>query len=927
VVDWGLAKRLGVPEAASQQVTDQTSPALESSDLTDAGQVLGTPAYMSPEQAAGQAAELGPATDIYALGAILYELLTNQPPFRDAPREILNRLDRGERPLRPRLLARGIPPALEAIAWKAMAPLPGDRYPATHALADDLERYLADEAVSAQVEPLVQRLARFVRRRQAVVAAVLALLLTGVVALSISTLLVSRAQHETSQALSKEATAKLEAQIERKSALEALHTSRVAAANLAFDRGQTLGDRGDTGAGMLWMIRGLEYAPADEKPLRQAMLASLALWRGQLNTLQARFEPRLGTKRGSLNAAAFLHGGQSVFVTGELPAAWICDAATGRQVGDPLAHTAAVKVAAVSADGNLAITGCADGTVRLWDLISRATLHPPWKHEGAVTAVAFHPDGSIVATAGFDRTAKLWSVATGEQVGETMHHAKAARALAFHPDGKVLLAGADFQILRWDALTGLEAGQPMEHTSHIVALACSPDGHLVLSGDMAFGAQLWDFEQGLHVAPPLAHPDGARCVAFHPSGRIVASGGGGGFAQLWDVKSGLPVGQPVPHLGDVSAIAFDDSGERLITVSLDASLRVWTPVRPPRSIAIPNANAAMPGDGGGFAIRPDGGQAAFGSLRGAMVLVDASSGQLKGPPGQAGGPVGALAFSPDGHKLLMGGLHDVARVYDPHTWQLAGPDLSGVGPVKAVAFAAQGRQLLTASLDGLVQVWDAETGQRIGPVMKHPGGSAIVGTADGRLIATGGMDGYCRLWEIPGGKLLHEFKHQGDILSIALSPDGQSLAAAGTTARVWDTATGQPVTPRFRHQGPVMLVAFSRDGRWLLTNGVDKTTRLWDLATGRRLGPQVVHPHRLVAARFSAANDRIDAVTSGWHEEPLVSWPVRQKLTATTTNLKLWAEVLSGLEMDPAGDIHPLSVEDWSQRRKHLSALNDPQLR
>jgi tRNA A-37 threonylcarbamoyl transferase component Bud32 len=191
VVDWGLAKVLGQAEV---EVSEGLLVSSADSALTQAGRTLGTPAYMSPEQAAGRLDQLGPHSDVYSLGATLYCVLTGQAPFPSGEQgEVLARVQRGDCP-RPRDLERAIHPALEAVCRKPMALRPEDRYRSPQVLAEDLEKYLADEPVTAYREPLWARLARWRRRHSTLVTATVLVLLTLVGAALVGGLIVGREQ-------------------------------------------------------------------------------------------------------------------------------------------------------------------------------------------------------------------------------------------------------------------------------------------------------------------------------------------------------------------------------------------------------------------------------------------------------------------------------------------------------------------------------------------------------------------------------------------------------------------------------------------------------------------------------------------------------------------------------------------------------------
>jgi tRNA A-37 threonylcarbamoyl transferase component Bud32 len=201
VVDWGLAKVVGRGEAAirsgAAEATLQPRSGSGSSE-TLPGTALGTPAYMSPEQAEGRLDQVGPLSDVYSLGATFYCLLTGKPPLEGEVGEVLRRAQRGEFPP-PRGVNQRLPPALEAVCLKAMATMPADRYPSPRALAEDIEHWLADEPVTAHGEPWHARLARWGRRHRQAVATAAVLLLAAVVALAVGTVLIRREQLQTQQ--------------------------------------------------------------------------------------------------------------------------------------------------------------------------------------------------------------------------------------------------------------------------------------------------------------------------------------------------------------------------------------------------------------------------------------------------------------------------------------------------------------------------------------------------------------------------------------------------------------------------------------------------------------------------------------------------------------------------------------------------------
>jgi WD40 repeat protein len=950
VVDWGLARRLAGP--AADPALPEVGATAEATDddqrLTQAGQILGTPAYMAPEQAAGDVAGTGAPADIHSLGAILYELLTGQPPYQGKKvAEVLAAARQGRCP-RPTSVRRGVPRALEAVCLKALARDIPHRYATAAELAGDVERWLADEAVPACREPVTARLRRWLRRHPALTAGVGALLLTGVIALAVSTVFIGRAQQETFEALKKEEKAQEQtfeafkkeeksrtvADAERHRAEGALRETRRLSANLALDRGLTLCDQGEPGTGLLWFVRGLELAPADEGPLRAVLRANLAAWRGRVSALHARLE-----HRGSINAAALSRDGRTLVTGTSQGEAWLWDVAAGRQRGEPLEHPGPVRAVALSPDGKTALTGCAgDGDLRLWDVKTGRVVRVA-AHAAQITAVAFRRDGKALASGSGDRTARLWDFTTGEPISAPLRHDAPVTAVAFRPDGKFLLtAAADGTLRRWDAVTGEPAGPVLRHSAMILAAAWSPDGKAILVGDASNQAQLWDAVAGRPAGPPLPRTGFIHAVAFSPDGRAMATAGEDAVAQLWDVASGRPVGLPVHHPSAVRALAFASDGKRLLTGCDDWSVRLWGPAadRPVESVADLDPSVQALAKVGG-AIRPDGRVVAFASLRGPIQLAEVATGRALGPVQQGGGPVVGLAFSPDGKRILVGGQASGARLFDADLWQPAGPPLKPAGLVNAVAFAAGGRLLLTADIRlemadptgrgkasmhriGAAHVWDAATGAPVGPPLKHPAPlEALAGTPDGKTVLTGSLDGTARLWDATTGKLLHQLRHDGPAFSVACSPDGRRLATGSTTAaRVWDAATGQPLTPPLRHAGGVSAVAFSPDGSRLLTASWDKTARLWDVATGKRIGPPLEHGEKVYSAAFAPDGQTIVTVAGA---KQMQTWHVPTRLDGGPERLALWTQVLSGMELDQDGGAHVLSAAAWQQRRQRLTAL------
>jgi tetratricopeptide (TPR) repeat protein len=484
VTDFGLARRL---DQAGQ---------------TASGAVLGTPSYMAPEQASGKGKEAGPAADVYALGAILYELLTGRPPFRAA--NVIETLAQvvNDEPVPPSRLNSKTPRDLEVICLKCLNKEPRRRYPSAEKLADDLKRFRAGEPIHARPVGRLERLAKWCRRKPALAVSVglaAAALACGTVVSTAFGVSASQAQKKTRGALETAEEAKARAETAQGTAETQRDLAQGRTAESYLDRGLTACAReNDEALGLLWMCRALEAAPEKDRGQQERARTHWTAWRHQVHPLRAVFS--LADK---------------------------------------------VTAVAFSPDGKTALTGSEDGTARLWDVATGRPVGEPMRHEGKVEAAAFSPDGRTALTAAHD--ARLWDVATCRPLGAAMHHDNGVSAAAFSPDGKTILT-SDFMFRKtrlWDAATARPLGRPMQQPSWASRQAFSPDGKTVLTLSDNTMAQLWDGATGQALGPPVWD---VHAVAFAADGKGVLAVGADGTVRRLAV--------PVPPVGDAALLTL-----------------------------------------------------------------------------------------------------------------------------------------------------------------------------------------------------------------------------------------------------------------------------------------------------------------------------------------------------------------------------------
>jgi WD40 repeat protein len=863
ITDFGLAKQLG---AQGQTVS---------------GAIVGTPSYMAPEQAAARSQEIGPAADVYALGAILYELLTGRPPFKaatplDTVLQVIN-----DEPVPPSRLQPGVPRDLETVCLKCLQKDPRKRYASAQTLAEDLAHFLKDEPIRARPVGKVERLRRWCRRNPTTAAAaglVVLALLAGTVVSTLFALAAGRARD-----LAEERTQ--------------LAETRLAENDL--DRALLLCDsERDSIHGMLLLCRALESAPDNAEGLRTAARANLAVWRQELHTLRAVFPRSPG------GTAAFSPDGQMVlFVNSPNRTAPPRSAVTGQSIIFP--HFG--FVAGFSPDGKKGATVAGDGTVSVWEAATGKALSPPLRHQGQrqdrVANVVFSPDGQTVLTVGMGGTAWLWRVATGKRIGRLLVDRRWFLTVAFSPDSRAVLTLSDPNTFRlWDAATGRAIGAPLRHPREAWSAVFSPDGQTVLtrSGDRTKGtgeARLWSAVTGRPVGPPLPHGGAVQAAAFSPDGKTVLTTGprpqvnprdirafgaaavGLGAAprgtgplsltgvllarevrgahaplrgapptqpeyvtQLWNVATGRMIIPPVRHQGTFKAVAFSPDGQTVLTGRRENTAQLWNaatgqPIG--RPLRHEDRITAL-------AFSPDGKTAVTASLDWTARLWDAGTGRAVGLPLRHQNGVLAVAFSRDGKRVATGSTDQTARLWETATCLPLGPPLRHPGEVGSVAFSPDGETVLTGSADGMARLWEVARGKATRLPLPQPGPVRIVAfSPDGETLLTGCADGAARLWSTGTGLQVGTLLgHRGVVLAAAFSPDGKTVltGSADRTARLWSTATGRPLGRPLIHQDAVMAVAFSSDGKRAFTVSWDSRARWWSAATGRALGPRLHHP-------------------------------------------------------------------------------------
>ncbi len=967
VMDWGLAKHVVRAPAARDEALspsgregsvrgEERPGGQESTDLqatqaerpTKEGQVMGTPAYMPPEQARGEIERVDERCDVFSLGAILCEILTGERAYiGHDPAEVFRKAREGDlADALARLDGSGADAELIALAKRCLTPERDARPRDAGAVAEAVTAHLAsvqERLRQAEIERAAAHAKAVEERKRRRVSLALA---ASVLVLALGA-----------------GAAGLWYYQDRADALEESQRSQ---AGLAFDRGLQLCEQGQGAEGLLWLARSLQLSPPADEQFHRLIRLNLAACAGQLHPLRA-----VLPHADAVAAVAFSPDGQTILTaSGNRAELW--DAASGRRLDRFFPHDK-VSAVAFSPDGKFVLTGGAGyGRLwegRLWETATGEAIGQRLPHKAPVSAVAFSPDGKTVLTASFDETVRLWEAATGSPLG-LLKHPDLVYAAAFSRDGKTVLTGCSDGVARlWDAVTGdlidelLRPGVP---GGPVHAVAFSPDGKTFATGSKT--VRRWNSEPPSSLEPPpFVHEGSVTSVAFSPDGRALLAGTEDHRARLWHIASGTPLRAPLHHRGRVNGVAFSPCGKMVATASKDRTVRIWeagpleletlrllhagpvfagvfspdgktvltrvgdntaqlwTVATGERRLSLAHKGRTL-----AVAFSPDGKRVVTGSQDTAQ-LWDAATG-APGPSLPHKGEVVAVAFSPDGKTVVTGslGLEHTARLWEAATGrpiaELPHPDM-----VWAVAFSPNGGAVLTAcgsddEKRGEARLWDAVTGRPLGPPLPHRSTvGAIAFSPDGRTIMTGSADESARLWDAATGRQIGELKHHGTVNVVAFSPDGRTILTGSSDklARLWETATLK-LLGRLAHPGPVLDAAFSRDGQMVLTGSEGNAARLWHAATGLPLGPPLRHDGAVRKVAFSPDGGTVLTVSV---DKTARLWEVPALLEGETQRIVLWTQLITGMEVDDAKQTQVLDAQTWQDRRRLLEGLGGPPAR
>ncbi len=822
---------------------------------TETGRVLGTLPYMSPEQLTGSSDGIDVRSDVYALGVVLYQLLTFTLPLElaKAPLAEAARIACEVAPSAPSSRVAKLPADLDAITLKTLEKDRDRRYESAQALSLDVQRFLRGEPVLAQPPTVGYQIRTFVRRHRALALAS-ALVVVGLTLATVVSLVfaVRATDAKRTAILARDNSDFREYIANLAAAYAALRGHDSTSARQHLDRCEPL-------------TRGFEWWSLDRRVDR-------SLWTRACD--------------GTNVVAAFWHpDGSRIFVGLDSGAIELRDPSSGERIADA---ALAGPLASLALDPTGRFLVAAAGTqLVLLDAGSLEVVRSWTADERSAKCAAFTPTGQSIVSCGMRGDVVEWDASTGLRLRELERNRVAGACLAISPDLRWLAIGTTVpsEVVVWDFAPGTIASRLVGHTGYVSCVSFDRTSSMLASSSHDHTIRIWDPASGELVRVLRGHDDIVTRAIFDPSGERIASSGWDRTIRLWDASDGRELAILFGSADNVGPIGFSGDGERLIAGDSSSHVKLWNLAASNSDVAQvhgkwlwklrfwPDGESVLAVHGGfadrfatasdrvlasypyhgaewrGAAVSPDGESVALGDASGRLSILRADgTNALSVATTEKQGLI-ALDWGVKSSRLVGGS--ESGAVYAFEGAERTPRKLADAGArVRALALDPAGERIAFVGARGELCVIDAESG--ISAWTSSPSFTSAFDLAwspDAERVAVAAEDGRVLLWNVAKRSLERELVgHTGSALAVAFSPDGARLASGSLdrSIRLWEPRTGREILVATDHAYRVEAVAFSPDGAMLASGSSDSTLRWWSAGQpGERLAKEILRTARL----------------------------------------------------------------------------------